>query len=140
MFTARRETRRRIEALRRIPFLACCTPDELARVDQLGTPIQVQPGRTLIREGAVGRECFVSLDGVAVAERAGRPVGIVGAGSVIGEMALLDHTTRNATVVAATAMQLLVLSHREFDELLKIAPCVEAALGRGARSRGLWRY
>jgi CRP-like cAMP-binding protein len=135
MVTARRQTRRRIEALRRISLFADCTRYELARIDRLGTLIAVRPGRTLTVEGAIGRECFVTLDGVAVVERCGRPIGTIDAGSVVGEIALLDHTTRNATVVAGTPMRLLVLSEHELEELLRIAPRVETTLRRIADER-----
>jgi CRP-like cAMP-binding protein len=50
-------------------------------------------------------------------------------------MALLDHTPRNATVVADTPMQLLVLSLREFEEMLGIAPSIETTLSRIADDR-----
>jgi CRP-like cAMP-binding protein len=122
MFSTRRETKQRLDALARVPFFATCTMRELGRIDRLGTPLDVRAGRTLTREGEVGRECFVTLDGVAVAARAGRRVGAIGAGSIAGEMALLEGTTRTATVVAGTPMQLLVLTEREFEELLEVAP------------------
>jgi CRP-like cAMP-binding protein len=136
MVTARRRERKhRFERLRRIPFFANCTPRELARIDRLGMRIDVRPGRTLTREGDLGRECFVTLDGVAVAARAGQPIGTIGAGSIAGEMALLDHTRRNATVTALTRMELLVLSAREFVELLEIAPRAATAIQRIAYER-----
>jgi CRP-like cAMP-binding protein len=117
-----------METLRRIPLFAHCTSEELLRIDRLGTPIDVPAGRVLTREGAAGHDCFVTLDGVAVVERGGRSIGVIEPGSIAGEMALLGHTTRNATVVAETRMQLLVFDHREFAELLDIAPSIEATL------------
>lgn len=135
MLTARREKKERIQALRRVPFLANCTIEELARIDRLGVHLDVAPGRVLTREGTTGRECFVTLEGVAVAERGGRPIGVIGAGSIAGEMALLHGTTRNATVVADTPMQLLVLDQHEFAELFDIAPRIEATLERIAYER-----
>jgi CRP-like cAMP-binding protein len=137
MISTRRETKRRLNELSRIPLLATCTPRQLARIDRLGTPIEVAAGRTLTREGAIGRECFVTFDGVAAASRAGRPVGIIGAGSIAGEMALLDGATRNATVVADTPMQLLVLTDGEFRALLEIAPTLAEDLARIADERRL---
>jgi CRP-like cAMP-binding protein len=128
MLTARRETKHRLDTLREIPFLANCTARELARIDRLGARVDVAPGRTLTREGAIGRECFVTLDGVATVARAGVRIGTIGAGSIAGELALLDHTSRNATVVAGTRMHLLVLSPPEFEELLEIAPGIEATI------------
>jgi CRP/FNR family transcriptional regulator, cyclic AMP receptor protein len=130
MLTARREKRQRLEALRRVPFFAACTTEELARIDGLGAQIDVAPGRVLTREGAAGLECFVALEGVAVAHRAGTRIGTISAGSIAGEMALIDHTPRNATVVADTSMRLLVLDEREFSQLRGIAPGIEATLLR----------
>ena len=92
MFTARRQLRHGVQALRRVPFFADCTFTELARIDRLGTPVDVRPGRTLTREGEEGHECFVTVNGIAIAERSGQTIGAIGAASIAGEMALLDHT------------------------------------------------
>jgi len=135
MFTARRESKHAVQVLRSIPFFADCTFAELAQIDRLGTWVDVLPGRTLTREGEQGHECFVTVDGVAIAERSGQTIGAIGAASIAGEMALLDHTRRNATVVASTAMRLIVLSDREFMQMLRIAPGVEASLARIADER-----
>jgi CRP-like cAMP-binding protein len=130
MLTARRELKQRVARLKHIPLVAGCTFGQLTRIDRLGTQVEVRAGRTLTREGAFGRECFVVIDGTALAERAGRPIGRIGPGSIAGEMALLDHEPRNATVVAETPMQVLVLTDREFAALLDVAPCVESAVGQ----------
>jgi CRP-like cAMP-binding protein len=135
MTTARHEKRQRIEALRQLHLFAGCTPDELARIDGLGARIDVAPGRVLTREGAAGQECFVTIEGSAATQRAGRPIGVIAAGSIVGETALLHHTTRNATVVATTPMQLLVLDQREFAQLLEIAPRIGGTLERIAHER-----
>jgi CRP-like cAMP-binding protein len=135
MSTTRHDTNRRIAAMRANPVFAGCSRRELAEIDGLGAGIEVAAGRTLIREGSTGRECFVTLGGTAVVSRAGEPVGEIGPGSIVGEMALLGDSPRNATVVAATPMQLLVLDGREFASLLAIAPSAAAALDRLVASR-----
>lgn len=135
MSAARRQMKDRVAQLRHIPFVAGCTFDELAEVDRLGAQIDVREGRTLIHEGDVGRECFVVLTGAALAERAGRALGAIAAGSIAGEMALLDHTVRTATVVAGTPMRLLVLTAREFVDLVRISPTIETNLRRIAIER-----
>jgi CRP-like cAMP-binding protein len=139
MTTARHEKKQRIEALRRIPLLATCTPPELAAIDRLGAQIVVAPGRVLVREGTAAQECFVVLEGIAVAQRDSRPVGTIGAGSIAGEMALLDNAVRNATVVAASPMRLLVLDVREFAQLRARVPSVAAALDELAAARRIPR-
>lgn len=123
-FLDRRERERRIDRLAHVALLSSCTHRQLARIDELGTTLDVQPGRTLTREGTPGRECFLVIGGAASARRGDQPVGVVPTGTVAGEMALLDGISRNATVVAATPMHLVVLSTAEFHELLALAPCV----------------
>jgi CRP-like cAMP-binding protein len=135
MITARSQQRQRISELREIPLLAGCTAKELARVDRLGTEVQLQPGRTLTREGEEGYEVFLVRAGVATATRGGCRVGAIRAGSVAGELALLDGTVRTATVVAAAPMCVVVFTAKEFEELLAVAPCVEDGLRRIAAER-----
>ena len=84
----------------------------------------------MIREGDVGRDCFVALDGIATVERIGEPIAAITTGSIAGELALLDHAPRNATVVARTPMRLLVLTPSEFRRLLDTAPSLEPAVQR----------
>jgi CRP-like cAMP-binding protein len=135
MISARGEQRRRISELREIPLLAACTEKELGRVDRLGTEVDLQPGRTLTREGTEGYEVFMVRDGVAVATRGGRRIGAIRAGSVAGELALLEGTVRTATVVAAAPMRVVVFTAKEFEELLAVAPCIEDGLRHIAAER-----
>ncbi len=135
MSSARQALRHRLQQLRQVPFFANCSPAELGRIDQLGTEVLVQPGTTLIREGEVGRDCFVTLDGVATVERFGEPIAAITTGSIAGELALLDNARRNATVVATTPMRLLVLTPPEFRQLLNVAPSLEPAVQRFAADR-----
>jgi CRP/FNR family cyclic AMP-dependent transcriptional regulator len=135
MVTTRYEARLRMQAMRRLPLFAGCTREQLARIDRLGARIDVAAGRRLTVEGTTGRECFFTLAGTAVASRDGAPVGVIGPGSVVGEMALLDDSPRTATVVTATPMQLLVLDRREFARLCAIAPSIATAVDRIASGR-----
>ncbi len=104
-------------------------------MDRLGAEVDLQPGRTLTREGAEGYEVFMVRAGVAVATRGARRVGAIRAGSVAGELALLDGTVRTATVVAAAPMRVVVFTATEFEELLAVAPCIEDGVRRIAAER-----
>jgi CRP/FNR family transcriptional regulator, cyclic AMP receptor protein len=135
MTSARGEQSRRISELRGVPLLAGCTAKELALVDRLGTQVTLQAGRTLTREGAAGCEFFMVRDGGAVAMRGARRVGAIGAGSVAGELALLDGTVRTATVVTAAPSRVVVFTATEFEALLTLAPCIEDGLALIAAER-----
>ena len=78
-------------------------------------------GEELTRQGEVGLEFFVVVEGSAAATVDGDEVGRIGRGGFFGEMALIDGGDRVATVVALTAMQLLVLGRHDFNEMLEVA-------------------
>jgi CRP/FNR family transcriptional regulator, cyclic AMP receptor protein len=52
----------------------------------------------------------------------GRKVAELGPGKFFGDLALLDRAPRNATVVAETPMEVLVLGQREFAALIDEVP------------------
>ena len=100
----RRHRKRRIQRLRAlIPLAATCNAKELRELDTIGVETEV----------AEGRELFIVFEGITVVQQDGCPLGVVGPGSIIGEMALVAGTPRTATVVAATSMRLLVLTQAE---------------------------
>jgi len=133
----RRENRRYIERLAAAQLFANCTPKELRAIASLCTPVNVRAGRVLTRQGSRGDQCFVVMSGHAVVERDGVIVGHIVDGSVIGELALLSHCPRSATVTAATDMELLVMSCSEFTALraLGIDTTVRRALDEIAHDR-----
>jgi len=81
-------------------------------------------GKVLCEQGAVGREAFVIIDGTAEVRRNDKKVATLGAGACVGELALLDHGPRTATVTATAELTVLVLGAREFAALLDDVPSV----------------
>lgn len=80
------------------------------------------PGEVIFREGEPATEMYVLLAGeleVVKASRSGREtrVAILGPGDVFGEMAILDHEARSATVRSLSPVRLLRLSANDTDEL-----------------------
>ena len=80
------------------------------------------------QEGDQGREAFVIIDGTATVKRNGRKVGTLGPGQSLGELSLLDHGPRTATVTADTDITVLVLSAREFAGVLEEVPSLAQKL------------
>jgi CRP-like cAMP-binding protein len=110
-----------------------CRRAELAQIDQLGTTIDVRPGRTLCDEGAPGYEFFVLLAGDVVVRTAAGTVALLHAGGWFGELALLDGEPRRATVTATTHVTVIVFDRREFNCMIAVAPSVRARIWRGAK-------
>jgi CRP/FNR family cyclic AMP-dependent transcriptional regulator len=84
--------------------------------------IPLAAGTVLATEGELGRELFVILEGVATVRKAGVVVADVGPGGVVGEMAVIAQTVRNATVTAETDLVVLVLTPIGLSQLLDDVP------------------
>jgi CRP-like cAMP-binding protein len=101
-------------------------------VAKLADEIDFGPGKDLIVEGAMGREFFVLVEGSVDVRKGGRRVNQLGPGDFFGEIALIAHTPRTATVTTATDVDLLVITAQSFTTLLehqpKLASKVLAAL------------
>jgi CRP-like cAMP-binding protein len=114
----------KIRALSAIGLFAGCSKKELRQVASLCLPLAVNEGFVLTTQGSPGRECFVIADGKAQVVIDEEPIGEVGPGECVGEMALLDRGSRTATVTALTPMHLYVLSTGEFQALLEVSPVI----------------
>ena len=110
------------EALGSIALFEGMAEAELQRVDDLGVRIEVPDGEVLVDQGDPGTHCFVVLDGTASVYANGEYVASSQQGSTIGEMALVDHRPRTATVVASGPMTLLRFDTRQFKALLEEMP------------------
>jgi CRP/FNR family cyclic AMP-dependent transcriptional regulator len=128
MLATRRPSSPFIEQLRGVSLFAGCTDKELERIDRLGCPNEVEAGTVLCRQGSVGRQTFVILEGEATVTIGGADVAHLGPGSFFGEMSVLDGTPRVGTVTAKTRMALLVFTPQELAELLENARVVRRML------------
>lgn len=115
-------TNKVMETLSQQPVFARCTKKELEAVSRLGTSILIEPGYVLTREGRRGYEFFVILSGTATCTIEREQVATMTSGDFFGEVALLDGGIRSATVVAETAMEVIVIDSREFTGMLGDAP------------------
>src|SRR5512132_2460303 len=112
----------KIELLKRVPLFSHCSKKQLAEVATITTLIDLPAGTPLIREGAVGRDFMLIVQGAVEVTRRGRKINELGAGEFIGEMALISGAPRNATVTTSQDSSLLVVTDRGFWELLERAP------------------
>ena len=105
-----------------VAFFEGFTPEELTRVAELADEVEAEPGAQLMEQGRPGQECFVIVEGTAGVLFGGEHAVSLEAGSMVGEMALVDHRPRSATVVAETPMKLLAFDTKAFRALLDDLP------------------
>jgi CRP-like cAMP-binding protein len=130
----------------KLELFADCTKAELREIRSLTTYLRIPQDRVLMREGSLAQEFIIINSGTArVSRETGdgvETVAEVGSGEVLGEMALLTGSRRNATATAATDLSVLVCSAREFQTMLRIAPTVadrvfQISLNRAANAEKL---
>jgi CRP-like cAMP-binding protein len=108
--------------LRTVPLFARCTNKQLKEIGRVADETSVQAGKVLVRQGDVGFDLMILVEGIAEVTRDGTVVGEVGPGHFIGEMAVLSERRRNATLTAKTDVVLLVLTRSGLDQLLDDIP------------------
>jgi CRP-like cAMP-binding protein len=113
-----------LDLLSRIPLFRGCTKDELRHIDRAATRADYSVGQLICREGDVGRELIMVVEGEASIDRGGVEIAKVGPGAFIGEMSLLDGGPRSATITSTTPVNALVLPTREFWQVIDEVPAI----------------
>jgi NADH dehydrogenase len=95
-----------------------------------------EPGESIVKEGEIGREFFIVLQGeveVLAADR--KAVARLGPREVFGEKALLEDTARTATVRAAGPVDVLVMSRGDFRSMVRSFPVLDDYFAKLLRDR-----
>jgi CRP-like cAMP-binding protein len=114
------------DALGRAPLFQNLSRSELVQLAKLTEDLEVQEGKVLAREGDIGSEFFVIVDGEVAVTKDGRDLRRLGAGDFFGEIALIwDSPRRTATVTATTPLRFFVLTRQAFRSLIDHHPDIE---------------
>jgi CRP/FNR family cyclic AMP-dependent transcriptional regulator len=125
----------KVEALKRAPLFEGLSKKELTQLARVSEDMEVPEGTALTREGEIGHEFFVIIDGETQVKRKGRSLGTRSSGDFIGEIALLEQVPRTATVTAKTPLRVFVLTSKDFHHLLEENPKVERKVLRALAKR-----
>jgi len=118
-----------------VPLFAGASTKELRSIAKATVELTIEQGKEFVTQGNVGREAFVIVEGQAEVSRGARPIATLGPGDCVGELALLDHGPRTATVTATTPLTVLVLGSREFSGLLDEVPTLNHKMLAALASR-----
>lgn len=118
-----------------VPLFSQCSKKELAEIAGIADELDLRAGKVLMQEGERGREFFVVLSGEVEVRRKGRKVRTLGPGNFVGEIALLSHVPRSATVTAVTDIDVLVITDSAFLGLLERSPAIAVKVARTLAER-----
>jgi CRP-like cAMP-binding protein len=95
-----------------------CSEKQLQFIATRVEELDFKAGKVLCQQGKSGGEFFIVLSGEAEVERDGKVVDTIKVGDHFGEISLIDDGPRTATVTAKTPLHCLVLSPRQFQDVL----------------------
>lgn len=118
----------------RVPTFSRLGADRIGEIAELLKPWEVPPRYTIIRRGETGDSMYFIAGGEVEVDIPPKPF-VLGAGDFFGEIALLHHQTRTATVTSITECQLLILEAYDLDRLIQDNPQLRDELISAARER-----
>jgi hypothetical protein len=106
----RRRQRPDFSLFRRVPALAHADAGRLTELARHTDRLRLPAGRTVVQAGATARELIVVLAGEAAVLRADGSRAVLGPGAELGGCELLTHERHAATVVATSALDVVVVN------------------------------
>jgi len=116
-------------------FFSMFTPEEIARISASGTRVKLPEGWAPISERTSADKAYVILDGTVSVRSHGEEVAQLGAGDIMGEAAIVNHSLRTATLVALTPLELIHFTAEQLDRLNEEMPSFHEALEKTAADR-----
>ena len=115
----------KVDLIKSVPLFSECSRKELGEVAGIADEIDLREGKELTKQGQAGREFFILVEGTADVKKGSRRVNELGPGDFFGEISLIRHTPRTATVVATSPVRTLVITERSFQSLLQHQPGIQ---------------
>src|SRR5579859_2695789 len=128
------------ELLRHTEVFSSLSTDELRQLSRALKDRRLTRNQILFRQGDAADSMYVIASGrlrISAADRGGhdKVLAFLGAGELVGEMAIMSGEPRSATAVASTDVELLQLGKGEFDALVATNPAVMRELARAVVRR-----
>ena len=105
------------------------------------TPLRIPANTTFIKEGDSGDDGFLALllegevvvESISVSRTEPVTICVLGAGTLVGEVGLIDRAPRSATILADTEVECEMLSLERFEGLQRSAPriCIQLLTNLG---------
>lgn len=125
---ARRTRSEILQILRGVPLFSTLANSDLRELARLCFEETYDTDQSILKQGEDAQLMVAIVRGEARVTHDGRTVAKVGAGDVIGEMALIDGLRRSAAVIAETPIEGIILHRTAFLKLLESKPSIARKL------------
>lgn len=104
------------------------SPEEIARISASGTRVHVPEGWSPIWERTPADKAYLILDGTVSVRQHGNEIAQLGAGDIVGEAAIVNHSLRTASIVALTPLEMIHFTDEAVRRLCDEMPSFQSAL------------
>jgi CRP-like cAMP-binding protein len=125
-----KDTRELADELARLKVLADLDRHVVEVLAETGRVVHLPASWALMTESQPADSCYVLLEGDAEVRHAGERIASLGAGALVGEAALVEHRTRNASVITTGPVRALRLGFDELNQLFTQHHSLEQAFRR----------
>jgi CRP/FNR family cyclic AMP-dependent transcriptional regulator len=121
--------------LEKVPLYAGLSHKEREKIARWSDTVDLPAGKHLLEEGRLPHEFFVVLEGEVEVTHDGERLATMGPGEFFGEIALIQHGRRTASVVTTAPTQLAVMSPASFVAMRREMPEVTERIDTAIRER-----
>jgi CRP-like cAMP-binding protein len=123
---------KRLESL---PLFRDLSRKEREQIARWTDEIDVPAGYPLLEQGRLPHEFFVLEHGTVAVTKDGEHLADLGPGDFFGEIAIMEHERRTASVVSTTPVTAIVMLARDFETMAGVMPHVAAQIHAAIRER-----
>lgn len=116
------------EKLKKLNRLENLSDEDLQKVVSKGRHVHLPANWSLIWEKTPADKAYLIVDGEVSVRKHGDEVARLGPGDVIGEMAIVGHKLRSASVVSVTPLEVIHFTKEAVQALLEEVPPFGEAL------------
>ena len=116
------------EKLEQLHRLEDLSTKDLKTVIDKGNHVRLPANWSLIWEKTPADKAYLIVDGEVSVRKGKQEVAKLGPGDVIGEMAIVGHKLRSASVVSLTPLEVIHFTKQALEELLDEVPAFGEAL------------
>jgi CRP-like cAMP-binding protein len=108
---------------------------QVAKIASAGTFVTVPADWALMGEGTASDKAYLLISGEVSVRKDGKEVAQLGPGDIFGEMGIVNHKLRSATVVSLSRLECLHFTKEQVEELENEIPEFKAALEASTTER-----
>lgn len=122
-------------SLDHIDRFSSLSDEDVARIAKVGTYVTVPADWALMGEGTSADKAYLLISGEVAVRKEGKEIARLGPGDVFGEIGIVAHRLRTATVVSATRLECLHFTRDQVEQLEGEIPAFKEALEAAAKER-----